>query len=396
MNSSASLRGRDIVCFSHDWTGDPLSKTHIMRILARDNRILWVNSIGYRKPTMSRRDLTRAWRKLLAAAKPMREVEPNIHVLSPLAIPAYGTPLVQRLNSWLLAGQVRWAMRRLGFRRPINWTFNPPAAVVAGRLGEEHLVYHCVDDYTAFTGVTRTTMEAFERSLLARADLTVVTAQELLDTRGAHARKAVLVRHGVDVPLFRSALDPTLAEPPDIATLPRPRIGFFGLIADWVDLDLVAAIADHFTDGSVVLLGSITTDLSPLAGRPNIHLLGRKPYDTLPAYCKAFDVALNPFRINPLTRSANPLKVREYLAAGVPVVSTPIPEVARLGGCRIADGPAATVAAIEQALADKEPRATISRRMDSESWEARVEEIRTHFATAVARAPELADGPAGG
>src|SRR3954453_22166870 len=84
------LRGREILCFSHDWSGDPLSKTHLMRLLARDNRVLWVNSIGYRAPHASGRDLSRAAKKILAAATPLAEPEPNIHVLNPLVIPANG------------------------------------------------------------------------------------------------------------------------------------------------------------------------------------------------------------------------------------------------------------------------------------------------------------------
>ncbi len=99
------LRGRDMLCFSHDWTGDPLSKTHVMRILSRDNRILWVNSIGYRAPSASRRDLSRMVEKLKAAASPVREVEPNLFVLSPLAIPAYGIPAMRQVNRMLLALQ---------------------------------------------------------------------------------------------------------------------------------------------------------------------------------------------------------------------------------------------------------------------------------------------------
>src|SRR5690348_1006596 len=91
---AARLSGRDILCFSHDWTGDPLSKTHLMRLLARRNRILWVNSIGFRTPTASKADLGRAVRKLAAAATPIREVEPNLFVLNPLAVPAYGRPAI--------------------------------------------------------------------------------------------------------------------------------------------------------------------------------------------------------------------------------------------------------------------------------------------------------------
>src|SRR3954447_12110746 len=99
------LAGRDILCFSQDWGGDPLSKNHLMRLLARDNRVLWVNSIGYRTPTASRADLSRAFRKLTAALAPLREVEPNIFVLNPLAVPAYGRPWVRALNRRLLRFQ---------------------------------------------------------------------------------------------------------------------------------------------------------------------------------------------------------------------------------------------------------------------------------------------------
>src|SRR5256714_15096451 len=96
------VRNRDMLCFSHDWSGDPLSKTHLMRLLARDNRVLWVNSIGYRAPTPPRRDLSRAIKKLLAAAAPLAEPEPNLHVLNPLVIPAFGRPWAGSFNRWFL------------------------------------------------------------------------------------------------------------------------------------------------------------------------------------------------------------------------------------------------------------------------------------------------------
>src|SRR5262245_49269171 len=168
-----ALVGRDIVCFSHDWSGDPLSKTHLMRLLAKRNRVLWVNSIGYRAPSVSRADLGRIWKKLLAAGQPLREVEPNIFVLNPLAIPAYGLGLARQANQWWLRLQVRRAMRRLGFRRPINWVFNPVAAVVAGTLGEEHLIYQCVDEYSALAGVAPKAVLDLESKLLKTADLVI-------------------------------------------------------------------------------------------------------------------------------------------------------------------------------------------------------------------------------
>jgi glycosyltransferase involved in cell wall biosynthesis len=372
------LIGRDILCFSHDWTGDPLSKTHLMRILARDNRVLWINSIGYRTPKVNRADFSRAWNKLLAAREPLREVEPNLFVLNPLAIPAYGSAAVRRINRWWLLSQVRRAMRQLGFSRPINWVFNPAAAVLAGTLDEERLIYHCVDEYSAFSGVTSKAIQELEEQLLNKADLVLVSAEPLLRSKSRINPRTVLVRHGVDFSHFRRALDAQTQVPHEIAALPRPIIGFFGLIADWVDVELLAAVARRHPHGSLVVLGKTTTDVSPL-NLPNVHLLGRQPYAELPAYCKGFDVALNPFRINELTLSANPLKVREYLAAGLPVVSTDIPEAAVLAHCRIGKTPEEFLAQVDAALATPGPQHAISESMRHESWEARLEEIERHL-----------------
>jgi len=368
---------------SHDWTGDPLSKTHLMRLLARENRILWVNSIGYRTPTASRADIKRAFKKLTAVVKPIHQPEPNIFVMNPLAVPAYGLPSIRALNRHLLRWQIRQAMRRLRFRRPINWTFNPAAAVVAGALGEELLIYHCVDEYTAFSGVAVRGLAELEARLLSRADLVIVSADRLLHSKAKLNPHTALVRHGVDHRHFSAALDPRTVVPPEVARLPRPIIGFFGLIADWVDVDLMAHVAREFPHGSMVILGKVATDVSVLRRLPNVHLLGRKPYADLPAYCKAFDVALNPFRINELTLNANPLKVREYLAAGVPVVSTPIPEVEVLGLCRIAADRDAFVREIHATLRPGDSRQQRSEAVWHESWEARLGEIHKLLAERV-------------
>jgi glycosyltransferase involved in cell wall biosynthesis len=375
-----TLRGRDILCFSHDWSGDPLSKTHLMRLLARDNRVLWVNSIGYRTPTVSKADAKRALKKLLAVTDRLREVEPNIYVLSPLAIPAYGKPAVRTMNRHLLRYQVKRAMRSLRFSRAVNWIFNPPAAVVAGTLGEDKLIYYCVDEYKEFTGVSAEIMADFENQLLRKADLSIVTSERLLQSRSKINPNVVLVRHGVDFAHFRKALDAETIVPTEIRDLPRPIIGFFGLIADWVDVDLMAEVAKYFAGGSLVVLGKSTTNTSVLEQLPNVHLLGRKPYEQLPAYCKGFDVAINPFRLNELTLNSNPLKVREYLAAGLPVVSSPIPEVEVLGLCRIADGLAATIAEIDAALSDPGPNVARSDAVKGESWESRLDDIRGYLA----------------
>jgi len=370
-----------MICFGHDWTGDPLSKTHLMRILARENRVLWINSIGYRTPTVSARDFRRAINKLKSFAEPVSEVERNIFVLNPVAIPAYGLSWVRSLNRKLLRLRVRRAMRKLGFQRPINWVFNPAGSVVAGELGEDMVVYYCVDEFTSFSDAGTRSMAEMEASLLRRADLVVVSAERLYKSKSPSNRHTVLVRHGVDFDHFHKALSSATEVPEEIAHLPRPIIGYFGLMArDWIDIDLLAKIARHFCGGSLVLLGKVTMDMSPVTALPNVHLLGRRPFETLPAYCKGFDAAILPFPISEVTLNANPLKVREYLAAGLPVVSTRIPEVEVLDQATIVNTHEAFIRALEEVLKDPGPKATRSESMRQESWEGRVEELRRHVA----------------
>ncbi len=168
--------------------------------------------------------------------------------------------------------------------------------------------------------------------------------------------------------------------PAEIVDLPKPIIGFHGLLADWVDYELIKKTAEHFKSGSVVLIGKIAVDAEQkvkiLDDVKNVHFLGRKPYSELPNYCKGFAVALNPFAISELTLAANPLKVREYLAAGLPVISTDIPEVAILENCRIGKTHEEFIKQIEEALKKPGPQKAISDAVQNESWEARIGELR--------------------
>jgi glycosyltransferase involved in cell wall biosynthesis len=373
------LRGRDILCFSHDWTGDPLSKTHLMRVLSRDNRILWINAIANRMPTTSTKDISRIFKKLKSFTEPVREVEKNIFVLSPLAIPAYGTEAVRKFNEKFLVRQVKKAMKKLGFENPLNMVFNPAAGLLAGKLGEKELIYYCVDEYTAFTGASKGLKE-IEEDLFRKSDLVVVSAENLLESKKHFNANTFLIRHGTDWAHFRKALDEDTKVPEEIANLPKPIIGFHGLLADWVDFELIKKIAAHFDKGSVVLIGKTTVDaeqkIKILNDIPNIHFLGRKPYAELPAFCKGFDVALNPFAINDLTLAANPLKVREYLAAGIETISTDIPEVRILEHCRVGATHEDFIFQIEEALKSKVSRERISNSIKAESWDAKIEELR--------------------
>jgi glycosyltransferase involved in cell wall biosynthesis len=379
-NSSKMLRGKDIVCFPQDWTGDPLSKTHIMRILARENRVLWVNSIGMRSPSVSTADFNRSIEKLARVMKPIEEVEPNLFVMNPLTIPAYGNALMKGFNGVSLRWQIRRAMKKLGFKSPINYTFLPSAALLAKELGEEYLIYHCVDEYAAFTDISAEAILKLEEELMRKSDLVIVSAEVLYESKKSYNPNTYLIRHGTDWKHFRTALDDSTEIPAEIANLPKPIIGFHGLLADWIDFELIKKTAEHFKEGSVILIGKVTADAekkaSILKDVKNVHFLGRKPYIELPAYCKGFDVALNPFEINELTLAANPLKVREYLAAGLQVVSTDIPEVRVLNDCFFAVDHDEFIEQINFVLNNPKSKAVISDGISHESWDAKVDELR--------------------
>ncbi len=282
-------------------------------------------------------------------------------------------------------------MRRLHMRQPVTWAFLPSAEAVAGRLGERLLVYHVVDEFSAFSDASLHVAE-MERRLLARADLVIASSERLRASKAALNPRTVLVRHGVDFAHFSRALDPETQVPAALGTLGKPVIGFFGLIADWIDLELVRKVADAYPQAAVVLIGKAITSLEPLRGARNVHLLGRKPYSDLPGYCKGFEVALVPFRLNELALNANPLKAREYVAAGLPTLCTDLPELRAIPGCTVAQSHSEFIAQVGVALHAGGPSRAQSERMRSESWEARVEEIRGHLEDLLAGRPASEPG----
>lgn len=381
------LVGRDIVCFANDWSGDPLSKKHVMTRLAKHNRVLWVNSLGNRAPRATARDLGRIFDKLKRFAAQLTagpvEVAPNIFTITPLAVPSYRPGWARSVNEIVVGATVRGAMKTLGFHDPLLYTFVPASAWVARSLGCQHVVYHCVDEYAQFTGAGAD-IARLEAELIAKSDLVITCSRPLQQSKQKLNTNTHLIRHGVEQHHFARALDAATEIPADVKDLPGPRFGFYGLVAEWVDLEALAKVADAYPNGSVIIVGEHNNadraGIEKLKAKPNVHFIGRRPYTSLPGYCKAFDVALLPFVKNELTENANPLKLREYLAAGLPVVSTDIPEAVAVAdyGVYLADGADAFVTRVGEALAaGSGPDRARSNAMAHESWDAKVAEIET-------------------
>jgi predicted dehydrogenase/nucleoside-diphosphate-sugar epimerase/glycosyltransferase involved in cell wall biosynthesis len=370
---------RPIIALSKDWDDDPTSNHHVLRELARTRRVLWLNSVAARSIDLSNgRDLRRIARKLHEFARGPVNVEHDLWVFTPLVIPLPHIPAVRRLNAGLLRVTLRALRRRLRLSDFQLWTFLPNAAPYLGMPDESLSVYYCVDEHSLFSSLDRERTASAERELLERVDMVFAINEPLAELKRAVNPETHLALHGVDQARFAAALDPATQVPADIADLPRPVLGFYGALQTWVDLDLIAEVARRRPEWSIVLIGQEQSDTTTVRGLPNVHLLGRRRNDELPAYCKAFDVGLIPYRLSEQLAFRNPIKLREYLSAGLPVVSTPIPDVRRYGRwCAIADDPAAFVQSVEVALAGDTPelREERSRAMKDESWTARVAEI---------------------
>jgi glycosyltransferase involved in cell wall biosynthesis len=383
MPDRPTLSGRDIVCVGFaDWDSDLwTNQHHLMARLARTNRVLFVESLGLRRPQLAGRDLARIVRRLRRGLAPPRAAD-GLHVLSPLVIPLHANIAVRAVNARLLPLLVGRACRRLGLRRPILWAYVPQAELLLDALDPSLVIYHCVDDISAHALIDTASFRAAEDRFAARADLVLASAPKLADRMRALGANVLDAPNVADTALFAGALDPGPVDP-GIAALRAPRIVFTGAIAAAkLDMELLVALARARRDWSLALVGPIgagdpRTDVSALAGEPNIHLLGARSYTELPEVLRGADAGLIPYARNELTESIFPMKVYEYLAAGLPVVATQLPALAGVDGVATAADAAGFVQLLEAAFAADSPERRRERSHDAaaHSWEHRLEQI---------------------
>jgi glycosyltransferase involved in cell wall biosynthesis len=377
------LQGRDIVCVGFaDWdTALQTNQHHLMKRLAAENRVLFVESLGLRRPQLAGRDLKRIARRLHRGLSGAREID-GLHVLSPLVLPLHANAFVRALNRRLLGMFVRRAAGKLGMRRPILWAYVPQAESLLEVLQPELVIYHCVDDIAAQPGIDAASFRAAETCFAARADLVLASAPGLAERLRSVSDNVVYAPNVADTALFASALEDGPIDPA-LAALPAPRIVFTGaVVATKLDMGLLVELARSKPSWSFALVGPIgagdpSTDVSALAAEPNIHLLGARTYEQLPSVLRGADAGLIPYARNQLTDSIFPMKVYEYLAAGLPVVATPLPSLTEVEELAMAPDATGIAELLTRALAADTPqrRAERSRAASAHSWEARIEQI---------------------
>ena len=329
------LKGRDILCLStQDWDGLWTRKQRFMQMFAQNgNRVLYVETpVHLLGLDVLPGDPLRFFRFLNGC----RPAEKNLYVATlPILLPFFQmSHAINSANQVLVRNVLRRWIRSLGFRDLVVWIYTPFSEPVLSGIPYSLAVYECVDEFRAAKGFVRAAIVGeMEDSLLKKADLTIVTHQNLLDRRKAICKDTFCVPNGADTNLFGSiALDESPA-PPLLADIPRPRIGFVGHIQYWIDFKLIRFLAERKPEWSFVLVGPVgpLADTGPVKSLRNVRFLGRQPQNDVPRFLKGIDVCLNPYHTGELANHCSPLKLYEYLAAGKPIVSTEMPEAHKFG-----------------------------------------------------------------
>ncbi len=479
-----------IVAFTKDWDDVPTCTTHILREMAKTIPVLWISSIGTRKPSAaSGKDLRRIIGRIVSGLKPAEWKENNLRVLKPILIPKAESRFAKWINRKIFGWYVRREQRAWGEEQRAEsgelgvnggewgakseepraesedamaidqrlmtndqqdileyWCFVPNAVdLIPGEDGGkgqgaarglgsgyesnvEHstlniqhrmkmetlglgggdakVVYYCADDWTQFHNLDGEWMAEKENELVKRADVVFVTSKFLekklsscpstispatMQSLGsgkhhpplspskllALSSKLVYMPHGVEYDRFATALDKTLPVPEDVAGLQKPVVGFYGNLHSWVDFDLIRSLATARPNCSFVLIGEKYADVSALENLPNLSLLGRRDHTILHNYCRAFDLAIIPYDMtNPRMESVNPVKTKELLAAGLPVVASDVPELRNYGNDVITcSGIDEWIAALDTQIMRNDQN-EISARVQEESWLNKVAKIR--------------------
>lgn len=371
-----------LILSTQDWNALPTRKHRWARNWARQgNRVLYVEQQMHWAGWLAalRSELSRPWKWLTGP----RLIEPNLWVFTlPLVIPFFQmSRLINALNNLWLAPVLRWALARAGLSRPILWTYTPHSAGLASRLDETLVVYECVDEFSAARGLVHgPTVASMERDVLSRADLVIVTAQGLYESKRSLARRIELVPNGVDVEHFAQASAPGVQPASAVATLPRPVVGYIGAIQYWVDFDLISQAARAHPEWSFALVGNVEplARVDKVRGLANVHFLGRQPYAEMPRYVAGFDVCINPYVQDGVAANVDPLKLYDYLASGKPVVSVDIPAARRFAGLvALTHTGSEFIAALEASLRQPGDMAARQAAAAGHSWGARFERVQS-------------------
>jgi len=394
------LTNHSIICFGGEdwWYHHPHSKAHLMRRFARaGNKVIFLNSISMGLPSLGHKDIVpRITRKLRSYAKLARQTKDGITVVSPASLPFFGSGTVRAINRRLLQSQIQRLTSNRGFSKPILWIAIPTAAEMIGCFDESLVIYHISDKYDANTMDHATDplqIRQLHDKAIANADIIFYSGRKLLQEATNGRERSHLLEQAVDFEhwanLDQRVDSGELEIAPQIANIPRPRLGYFGAIEPWlVDQELIKQAARRQPDWQWVFIGNRSRGLE-IEGLPNTHFLPPVAYDDLPRYAAGFDVCVLPWETEQaFTSYGSAIKVREYLATGKPVVISPLPEYEPTSDVlRIARSREQFLSLVNDALEENDPAAAEKRQASvvNGTWDVRAEWVSDLIEKTLAR-----------
>lgn len=376
------MKRTDVVCFGgEDWWYHNRGHTdmQLMRRFAKHGTTLYVNSIVMQKPSLGGGEpfTRKVVRKVRSVFTGLKKSDAGFWVYSPFSLPVHHIVWARHLNEILLRRQINHVSRELSMSNPIVWVVCPVAYDTASRMRKSRLVYQRTDRFEDYPNVDIETITAYDRRLKAEADLTIFVSTSLHDEEAGQCKRAIYLDHGVDFEMFAVAEQkPDI--PADIQGIPKPIVGYFGALdGHKLDTKFIEAVAGLLPNMSFVFVGKASSDCSSLSAKENIWTLGQKTYEQIPDYGKCFDVAIIPWRNSRWTQAASPIKLKEYLSLGKPLVSTPaFAELQQyLDVVYVADTPKEFAQCITKALDEDSPERIAARRkkVEKASWDGKAE-----------------------
>ena len=364
-----------LLVFADDWGRHPSSCQHLAARLLDRYDILWVNTIGTRRVRANSLTFRRACEKLKNWSKGLCQIQEGLWVTDLPMLPSVGKS-TQLINQWLVSRRLKKDLQSLRMAAPVVLTTLPYVHWMIRSIRRRALLYYCTDDYSHWPGADREALLEADDVMSELADVVLPVSRALL-LRCEDRARCEDFPHGLDWNHFASAR--AVPEPAEaLSVLKSPRIGFFGLIYEKIDFALLSKIAKHFPAASLVMIGPVDYCEESFSALPNVHMMGRQPYEDLPKWIAGLDVLLLPYRDDEMIRQSGPLKLRECLASGKPTVSVDVPEVRVFEPhVRVGSTDDEFIRHVEEALSETDPQIADRRQkaVSKDSWESRADQL---------------------
>lgn len=357
-----------IIWFADDWGRHPSSSQHLARELLSRRRVHWINTIGTRQPGFNFDTVQRAWEKLnhWTRSSADQTLPANLSVSNPRMWPWFSHGWDRWINRILLTRHLQRLIAAMP-RPPVVITTLPLMADLIGRVPAERWVYYCVDDFSVWPGLDGRAMRAMEIRLVAKADCIIAVSEALRERLKSMGKPSELLTHGVDLEFWRKATEPS----PVFESLTKPLITFWGVIDRRMELSLLRALSEANL-GTILLAGPHNNPDPELLALPGVVAPGPLPLEQLPGLARLSSVLVMPYADLPVTRAMQPLKLKEYLATGLPCVVSDLPANRNWADCLdLAANPEAFVAAVKRRLHEgiSDDQKQARRRLSQESWD---------------------------